>query len=173
VNPEPTTTVAALAARVDALEKALNREVALICKLGEERDERYTERWEAQRRETDLAREGIADRLEGMNQIREQLSVQAATFLSREAGELMVAKALSEAQGGTSAAAAQLAADLARLESASSELARRLSEVDRRLNLGAGQDAGTLSARALLFSVIAAAGSTVGVILLVIRLAGG
>jgi chromosome segregation ATPase len=166
-------TLTALAARLDALEKALNREVALICKLGEERDSRYTERWEAQTRETDLARAGISDRLEGMNQIREQLSMQAATFLTREAGELMVAKALSEAQGGTSNAAAQLAADLARLGSANTDTERRVTDLERRLNLGAGKDAGTLSVRALLFSVIAAAGATVGIAVSLVHFFGG
>lgn len=168
----PETTVAALAARVDALEKALNREVALICKLGEERDSRYTERWEAQTRETDLARSSISDRLDKMNEIREQLNKQAATFLTREQAELLVAKALAQAQGDTARAAAELAADLARAVTLAETQERRLAALEHRADVGYGKDAGTLSARALLFSVVAAAGAIIGIVVGVINLFG-
>ena len=143
MTPDPPN-LAAVAARLAALEKSWEREIMLLCKANDERDRRYTERFDGQLRETDLAREALAARLESMNEIRSQLDAQARTLIPRN----------------------EVVLSLEAMES-------RISANERRLDLYAGKETGTLSARAMLFSVIAATGAIVGITLGIVNMIGG
>lgn len=81
----PDLTLAALEALVKASIEHFDKVLELLEGTAAERDRRYSERFDSQQRETDLARIAMNDRLEAMNEIRAQLAVQQRTFSTREA----------------------------------------------------------------------------------------
>lgn len=102
-------------------------------RLWEERDRRYMAEFGAIREATKLALASVDRRLEGMNEFRASLADQSANMMQR-----------SEATAKFDA------------------LAEKITEVNKRLDLGQGTGAGSAALRQLLFQLVGAASTVVG-----------
>ena len=121
----------------------------------EERDRRYEERFNAQekatltaldaaRTATSKAESAMERRLEGMNEFRAALTSQTAAFITREV-----------------------------FETRAKNMDLLIAAMREELAQTRGRGAGSVSSRALFFSVIAATGSIIGVVMLIVNLTGG
>ena len=70
-----------------------------IERIFDERDERYKERWEAQRREVSLAQREMERRLEALNELRNQVLEDRGRFLLRDVYDAEMAAQASRFTG--------------------------------------------------------------------------